>query len=235
MKIKIKREHIKYLLLQRTQYISKFQLKIRKLFGRYLFTNFFINFFNSKQSIEKKLNEDFKIEFDSIKNFIPNNLSNILDIGCGLGVINIFLNSFYLNKCYFTLIDKTYLDKKITYGFNNKGEFYNNLELTKDFLLENKLKENQLEIIDASKNFTLKKKYDLIISLFSMGYHYSIDLYIEKIKKVSKKNTKIIFDLSLEYNSIEYLNKYFDSVEIIKEDHIVKQNYVRLICTGIKL
>ena len=49
-----------------------------------------------------------------------------------------------------------------------------------------------------------------------MGYHYSIDLYIEIIKKVPNKDTKIIFDLSLEYNSIEYLNRYFNNVEIIR-------------------
>ena len=235
MNIEITKKHIKYLLFQRNQYISKFQLKIKKMFGRYLFTNIFVNFFNSKHSITKSLNEDFKIEFDSIKNFIPKNASNILDIGCGLGVINIFLNSFYSNKCNFTLIDKTYVNKKITYGFSNKGEFYNNLELTKSFLLLNKLEENQIELVDASKDFVLKKKYDLIISLFSMGYHYPIDLYIEKIKKISNKDTKIIFDLSLEYNSIELLNKYFNNIKIIKEDHNVKQNYVRLLCTGVRL
>ena len=233
MRVKINKRHQKLLLLQRIDLISEKQRTIRKKFGRYLFTNFFVNFFISQKEIENKINDEFLKEFNSIKNYLPINSKNILDIGCGLGVINIYLNDYYSKKSYFTLIDKNYVDKKVAYGFNNNSESYNKLEITKDFLILNGFKKQQLQLINADEKFVLKNKYELIISLFSMGYHYPIENYIDIIKKISTKNTKFIFDLSMEYNELNEVKKYFNKVEIIKNDNEVKQNYLRLLCSEI--
>ena len=234
MRVKINKRHQKLLLLQRIDLISDKQRIIRKKFGRFLFTNFFIHFFIPQKEIEKKINEEFLKEFNSIKNYLPKSSKNILDIGCGLGVINIFLNDYYSKKSYFTLIDKNYVDKKVIYGFNKNSESYNKLEITKDFLILNGFKTEQLQLINADKNFEINKKYELIISLFSMGYHYPIENYFYTIKKNSTKSTKVIFDLSLEYNELNEVKKYFNKVVIIKKDNEVKQNYLRLLCSEIK-
>ena len=233
MRVKINKRHQKLLLLQRIDLISEKQRTIRKRFGRFLFTNFFVNFFISQKEIENKINDEFLKEFNSIKNYLPKNSKNILDIGCGLGVINIYLNDYYSKKSYFTLIDKNYIDKKVTYGFNNNSESYNKLEVTKDFLMSNGFKTEQLQLINADENFVLNNKYELIISLFSMGYHYSIKNYIDIIKNISTKSTKFIFDLSLEYNELKEVKKYFNKVVIVKNDNEVKQNYLRLLCSEI--
>ena len=148
-------------------------------------------------------------------------------------MINIYLNDYYAKKSYFTLIDKNYVDKKVAYGFNNNSESYNKLEITKDFLILNGFKTEQLQLINADENFVLNNKYELIISLFSMGYHYSIKNYIDIIKKISTKSTKVIFDLSTEYNELNEVKKYFNKVVIIKNDNEVKQNYLRLLCSEI--
>ena len=66
-----------------------------------------------------------------------------------------------------------------------------------------------------------------------MGYHYSIKNYIDIIKKNSTKSTKVIFDLSMEYNELNEVKKYFNKVVIIKNDNEVKQNYLRLLCSEI--
>lgn len=149
-------------------------------------------------------------------------------------MINIYLNDYYAKKSYFTLIDKNYVDKKVAYGFNNNSESYNKLDITKDFLILNGFKIEQLQLIDADENFVLNNKYELIISLFSMGYHYPIENYIDIIKKISTKSTKVIFDLSMEYNELNKVKKYFNKVVIIKNDDEVKQNYLRLLCSEIK-
>ena len=233
MRVKINKRHQKLLLLQRIDLISEKQRTIRKKFGRFLFTNFFVNFFISQKEIENKINDEFLKEFNSIKSYLPKSSKNILDIGCGLGVINIYLNDYYSKKSYFTLIDKNYIDKKVTYGFNNNSESYNKLEVTKDFLMSNGFKTEQLQLINADENFVLNNKYELIISLFSMGYHYSIKNYIDIIKNISTKSTKFIFDLSLEYNELKEVKKYFNKVVIVKNDNEVKQNYLRLLCSEI--
>ena len=155
MKVKINKRHQKLLLLQRIDLISDKQRIIRKKLGRFLFTNFFINFFISQKEIENKINEEFLKEFNSIKNYLPKSSKNILDIGCGLGAINIYLNDYYSKKSYFTLIDKNYVDKKVAYGFNNNSESYNKLEITKDFLILNSIKAEQLNLINADEKLRL--------------------------------------------------------------------------------
>ncbi len=104
----LKNKHKKYFLFQRNEYLSKLQKKIRKTLGRYLFTNFFINYFNPIDQINKKLNHDFKIEFKELSKFLPSQLKEVLDIGSGLGIINIYINDIFKNNVAYTLIDKNY-------------------------------------------------------------------------------------------------------------------------------
>ena len=54
MRVKINKRHQKLLLLQRIDLISEKQRTFRKKFGRYLFTNFFVNFFISQKEIENR-------------------------------------------------------------------------------------------------------------------------------------------------------------------------------------
>ena len=90
--ILLKNKHKKYFLLQRNEFFSDKQKKIRKIFGRYLFTNIFVSYFNPIKNLNIKLNQEFKKEFDEIINYLPQKSQNILDIGSGLGIINIFLS-----------------------------------------------------------------------------------------------------------------------------------------------
>ena len=107
----------KLILLQRNELLSEKQKFLRKRFGRFLFTNFFIHFFQIN-NLNNSVKNLFEKEYETIKDFLPNNVSNILDIGCGLGIINIFLNKKYNHNTQFFLIDKDRVDIKIKYGFS---------------------------------------------------------------------------------------------------------------------
>ena len=129
----------KLLLLQRNDLLSNKQKFLRKKIGRFIFTNFLIHFFQNK-NIEKNCSELFENEISTIKDFLPNKLENIMDIGCGLGIINIFLNKIYRNSPNFYLLDKNHLDNKIKYGFSDNYESYNDLNETRKILLYHCLK-----------------------------------------------------------------------------------------------
>ena len=73
----------KLLLLQRNELLSKRQKFFRKKFGRFLFTNFFVNFFQNK-NINKVSEELFYKEFKIIENYLPKKIFNLMDVGCGL-------------------------------------------------------------------------------------------------------------------------------------------------------
>ena len=129
--ISLNRISKKLLLLQRNELLSKKQNWLRKRFGRLIFTNIFVNYFHI-QDIEKRTEELFRREIEAIKDYLPKNVENIMDIGCGLGIINIYLNQIYNNQPNFFLLDKNRIDKEIKYGFSSEYESYNDLNQTKN-------------------------------------------------------------------------------------------------------
>ena len=221
----------KLLLLQRNELLSEKQKFLRKKFGRLIFTNFFVNFFQNKY-LEKNTEELFQKEVDVIGNYIPNNAKNIMDIGCGLGIINIFLNKIYLNKANFYLLDKNRIDKKIKYGFNKNYESYNSLKETKKLLLNNGIDAPRINIFDVEKEISLNKKIDLVISLKSMGFHYPFENYFKLFKTCCTKDSSFIFDIAKERYSEIFFKNYFEEVNVIYEEksiHPLKRLYCKKI------
>ena len=160
----------KLLLLQRNELLSKKQFFLRKKLGRYLFTNYIINLFQLK-NLEEKTFQLFKKDFLEIKNYLPSNVSNIMDIGCGLGILNIFLNKHYNNFPTFFLLDKNKIDRKIKYGHSKTYESYNLLDNTKNILVKNGINIEKLKLYDVEKKILVpSKSIDLVISIKSMGY-----------------------------------------------------------------
>ena len=202
----------KLLLLQRNEFLSSSQIKLRKFFGRSLFTNFFINYFQDI-NLEQKVFDKIKEEFETLKNYLPSNVKNIMDIGCGIGLINIFLNDYFIDCQKFYLLDKNNIDSKIVYGFSDNYESYSITNVTKNFLINNNIKEHKLNLIDVDKNFSIKpNSIDLCISLVSMGYHYPLSQYLDTMKEVSNNNTVFIFKFFNEFSSQSVL------FELFKED-----------------
>ena len=222
----------KLLFLQRNEFLSSGQIKIRKLFGRSLFTKFLIYFFQDK-NLDKKVFYKIKNEFDSIIKYLPKNATNIMDIGCGIGLIDIFINNHYTNCQKFYLLDKNSIDNKVVYGFSENYESYNLNNITKNFLINNNIKESKLNLIDVDSDFYIKpKSIDLCISLVSMGYHYPLSIYLETIKEVSNENTVFIFDIATEYQDLDNVKKYFSKVEIIETVNS-KHPRLRIACYNI--
>ena len=222
----------KLLLLQRNELLTERQKWTRKKFGRFLFTNIFINF-NQTKDITLKAENLFKSEIDTFKEFLPKNVKNIMDIGCGLGIINILLNKFYNDKTSFYLLDKNRIDKKIKYGFSSNYESYNDLNETKQILLENNISENRLFLFDVEKDIQIDSKIDLVISLKSMGYHYPFETYLHLLRECCNENTIFIFDVSANLFEENLFKKYFQNVEIIYQEKSI-HSLKRLFCKGIR-
>ena len=222
----------KLLLLQRNEFLSSTQVKIRKLFGRALFTKFLIYFFQEK-NLNKKVHDQIQKEFESIKDYLPRDIKNIMDIGCGIGLIDIFFNKFYHGTTNFYLLDKNYIDNKIVYGFSEDYESYNISTITKNFLINNNIENNKLNLIDVEGKYYIEpNSIDLCVSLVSMGYHYPLSIYLELLKNACHEKTVFIFDIATEYQSVEELRKIFKNVKII-ENIEIKHPRVRVVCSNI--
>ena len=147
----------KNLLLQRNELLSSIQKKIRKFFGRYLFTNFFVFFFTNK-----KIDKDyFDISYNELKNLkqhIPKKTKNVLSIGCGLAGFEILLQNYILKYTKFFLLEKNFTSKKVVYGWDkNNKEAYNSITLTRKFINLNSINNKNFYIYNVDKD-TLPKK-----------------------------------------------------------------------------
>ena len=215
--IKLNHKSKRLLLLQRNELLSDKQKWLRRKFGRFLFTNLFINFSQNKD-IEKITGELFQKEIDIIRSFLPTKAENIIDIGCGLGIINIFLNKIYNNKTNFYLLDKNRIDSKIRYGFSSNYESYNDLNETKKLLVDNNISKDKIQTINVESEIIIDQKIDLVISLKSMCYHYPLDEYLGLFSDCCKTDTTFIFDVTEGYYDKSLLKKYFEEVQIIYEE-----------------
>ena len=216
------------IVLQRIELISSFLVKIRKLFGRFLFSNFVTKYFLDNNLLRHKYYEVMLEEFSTLEKFIDINDKFFLSIGGGIGGLEVIINQKFDNKKFY-FIERNYISKKVKYGWGGliNDEAYNDLSIQKDFLRMNGMQDNQIQIFDYDKDKLPELKFDVIISLLSLDYHYDFDLYSQYLKKVSNQNTKIIFDTIRE----DYFRNIFKNVEIIRTDLNTIHKSKRIICS----
>ena len=221
------KEIARLILLQRIQLSGPLQKKIRKLFGRYLFTNFIAKFFINTNAISKKYYELMISEFEIIKKYLDKKDQLYLSIGGGLGGLELIINKNFKDKNYY-FIEKNYISKKIIYGWDIKNnEGYNNLKLLNFFLINNGMNSSKINIFNFDTDKLPSNKFDVVISLFSLDYHYDFNFYIDYLRQNSHPNTKIIFDTI----RADYFLKIFKNVEIIKSDKKIIHKSKRIICS----
>ena len=221
------RKIARLMLLQRNELTSPKLKKIRKLFGRYIFTNFITKFMISPTLIGTKYFQLMLKEYKFLVDHIDFNNKKILSIGAGMCGLELIINHKSANS-YFTIIEKDYVSKKVSYGWDNKNkEAYNSIDLLNLFLINNGMKKESFEIYNFDKDNFPIKKYEYIISLYSLDYHYDFFNYFEYFKKVIDKNTKIIFD-TIRPN---YFKKVFENVDIISSEIKSIHSSKRIICS----
>lgn len=155
-----------------------------------------------------------KFEFEMMKPFLPEKCKSILDIGCGLAGIDIFLSNHFNNpKLY--LFDVNYKSKTIIYGFDRGTSFYNSFEATKDLLELNNI--NNFKLLDASNGLPKIKDIDLIISLLSWGYHYKLSEYLDAVYDLMMPGSRLILDVRAYTDGVNELKKKsFSSIHKIE-------------------
>ena len=204
----ISREMAQLILLQRNELLTPFLKKIRKVFGRYLFTNFISKYFISKNQVGIEYMNLMEYELRSLSKYLSFNDKNILSIGSGLSGLEL---SIYKN-------------------YKNNNEAYNRISLVEKFLIKNGMDENKFKIYNYDSDNLPENSFDYIISLYSLDYHYDFNLYYEYLKKNFSNKTKIIFDTIRP----DYFKKIFTNVDIINIEENTVHKSKRIICSGLK-
>ena len=210
--------------LQRTELISPPLKYLRKILGRYLFTQFFSKYLISTSDISQKYHLLMENEYQSIKKYLKKK-QRILSIGAGIGGLELLIAKYL--ESHISLIEKNYVSKKIRYGWDIKNnEGYNKLKLQNDFFKKNGVGEEFFKTYDFETDNFPEKKFDVIISLYSLDYHYNFDIYQDYLRKILQPNTIMIFDTIRS----DYFKKLFKNIDIIKEENNTIHKSKRIAC-----
>ena len=216
---------IRYILFQRTSYLRFTKSTLYKVIRKRIpFFNY-----NLMVGIEAKLSpkkiaamylSDMEREYRSMKEFLPDNCSRILDIGCGIAGIDIFLNEHYSNRSVdFYLLDKNEIEERVYYMYEEKGAFYNSLDLAKSTLVINGVEENHVHLIEAADNndINMDKSVDFVLSLISWGFHYPVGVYLDKVYDLLVEEGVLILDIRKNTDGLDLLNQKFGNHKVVNE------------------
>jgi len=224
--IKIPKEAIKYIALQRTDYLkNNFFTRLEKYFPKFKKILLKIKCFLFQNKIRLSYKNDLFTEYEKIKQFLPTKIESILDIGCGIAGIDILISNHYNNNIKIFLLDKTEVEKNIHYNFIPIGSFYNSLEKAKKFLIMNRIDKNNIYLQQATKDnlIMFDEKFDLVISLLSWGFHYPIKTYLQQVKEKMNARGILIMDIRKNTEGEEEIKKMFGNIRIIStSEKIIK-------------
>jgi len=222
----VNKKEARLIVLQRIELCSNFLKKIRKFFGRHFFSNFITKFFLNSKTIGKSYYNRMHEELKTFEKYIDHNDKNVLSIGGGIGGLEVILNN-NSEVNFFDFIERNFVSKKVVYGWSsNNSEAYNNLNLQSEFLIKNGLSKTKFKVFDFDKDTLPSKKFDVVISLYSLDYHYDFNQYAKYLKENTHKESKIIFDTVRP----DFFKSVFKDVIILNETTKRVHSSKRLLC-----
>ena len=216
-------------LLQRIELADDKLKKVRKIFGRFLFSKIFSKYLIDVQKISENYLDVMIKELDTINKFVIGK-KFFLSIGAGIGGLELLILKSIANS-HISFIEKDYVSNKVKYGWDNLNrEAYNNLNQLNFFLESNEISEERYKIFDSDKKNFPTNKFDIILSIYSLDYHYDFHIYSDYLKRVMKKETILIFDTIRP----KFFENIFENVKIIKDDLNTVHKSKRIACREFK-
>jgi len=219
---------LRLLFWHRNQYRSPFIRRIRYYFIRlglkrlydhggagYVFE--FYELFNKKRIEELQAKEMYEI-LDTIRTYLPSTPNTTLDVGAGLGGIDLTLYHHFDSKPTLYLLDKEGVSPDRHGGYHVSAKdfpHYHSFKATRGFLEANGVPKDKIKTIDIETSSFPTEKFDLVISLLSWGFHFSVDTYIEDVYKQLNKGGRLIIDLRKGTDGAEVLEKIFNTATTV--------------------
>lgn len=157
------------------------------------------------------------VDFFNLLAFLPGNLKSILNIGAGIGYLDVILFQLYKKDIHQFFIERRAYDEEnsLIDGMRKLTKTINPLSLLDKNLKLNKIKNYK---IFSSENFTdelnnIPSPIDLVLSLRSWCFLYDVDTYFNDLIKISNNDTYIITDVSLDRTE-EFKSKFIPLKQI---------------------
>jgi SAM-dependent methyltransferase len=143
---------------------------------------------------------------------VPQNAQSVLDIGCGIAGLDLFLFRGLKNPDLH-LLDRTATEKQVWYMFEEKGAFYNSLDLAESMLVANGVPKNKVHTHEAPEdgNIPLQpRSIDFVVSTISWGFHYPVDIYVDSVARIISENGVLLIDVRKGTDGERALEQHFE-------------------------
>jgi len=168
--------------------------------------------------IQKEYTKELEGEFSALSPYLPETASAVLDIGCGIAGIDVLIAARYPQTSLF-LLDRTKTDQRIYYGMNERGAFYNSLDISRKVLEMNGVAPGRIHTQEATERneVLFEETFDIVLSLLSWGFHYPVRAYLEVVSKKLKPAGVLILDIRKGSGGEKEIEQQFGSYEVISE------------------
>lgn len=140
-------------------------------------------------------------EYMPLRQFLTDNdlrPSNIIDIGCGQALNDLFLHKDF--EPHFTLVDIEETDDQY-HAWSNQGSGYASLDDARALLHDNGVAASKVVTINPRQapDALIGLEGDLVTSFYSCGFHYPVDTYLPLFLKVLRGGGIVCLDLRNNY------------------------------------
>lgn len=142
----------------------------------------------------------------------------VLDLGTGMGAINIVLHRHYVGLARFIYLDRSEFDRDGMIsistgeqpGFGVCHPFYGHLTCARDIAILNGVNDVQtLELTRESDGLwqLSSGSVDIVHSIASWGYHYPIALHLEQVKHILRRGGVLVVTLRFGTKGLKALTR----------------------------
>jgi SAM-dependent methyltransferase len=217
-----------YLLLQRTDYLLLPRMKllfraICRLSSRTpLMTAVTVESRLRKRAIKRRFDADIQREYESLRDWLPKYARAVLDVGCGIGGIDVMLYHHYdcSQDLRFYLLDRTQQDEQIDYGYRERADFYNSFDVTRELVVRSGVPERSLVMLEAREDagIDLAESVDLVVSLISWGFHYPVATYLDRTHELLRPGGRLILDVRKDTGGVEEIAAKYGNATVITNE-----------------
>jgi SAM-dependent methyltransferase len=171
---------------------------------------------NDRQRWQSAYETDLQETYAGIRDHLPNPCWGVLDIGSGLGGIDVLLTRHYQpDPPYVHLLD----GETDAPRMRRHRETFNSMTVARRFLLANGMRPERFGYFTVATH-VLPRPYDLVLSLGSWCFHYPPDTYLPLLISGGGLHADTVLIVDVRNGKPEYaaqIAESFDRVGIIKE------------------
>jgi hypothetical protein len=156
--------------------------------------------------------EDIARDYAMMKPHLPANAAATLDIGCGMAGIDVFLSRHYDNPVINLLDGTGHTEVRIL--FHKRMSPYNSMPVARRLLEENGVPGDRI-VEWAPDPALVLPPCDLVVSLFSWGFHYPVTTYLPLVERCLRPRGRVILDVRKGFGGLEVLDQRLQRVAIL--------------------